>query len=82
MKKTIKELKIENSLLKEKLLKTIRVSIMLVAQFDSLLTMICSSNDIVLSDPVASKLILFSESLLEKMGSVTKFKEFDLTKLT
>ena len=82
MKKTIKELKIENSLLKEKLLKTIRVSIMLVAQFDSLLTMICSSNDIVLSDPVASKLILFSESLLEKMGSVTKSNEFDLTKLT
>lgn len=82
MKKTIKELKIENSLLKEKLLKTIRVSIMLVAQFDSLLTMICSSNDIVLSDPVASKLILFSESLLDKMGSVTKSNEFDLTKLT
>ena len=76
MKKTIKELKIENSFLKEKLLKTIRVSIMLVAQFDSLLTMICSSNDIVLSDPVASKLILFSESLLEKMGSLTKLNEF------
>ena len=76
MKKTIKELKIENSFLKEKLLKTIRVSIMLVAQFDSLLTMICSSNDIVLSDPVASKLILFSESLLEKMGPLTKLNEF------